>query len=154
MLVKDDRGNRVPLLPPRQLSAAPLSGGPLPLEARRELQPMLKQVRSSSKVNVASLVCVIVMIPYIIGVRFFFLAYLEHVAWANKHWYVAAFVPVPVLWWWITRSGRELTARAIVRLGHCASCGYSLRTLTPDRDLRTVCPECGSAWRIPPLKEA
>jgi hypothetical protein len=30
----------------------------------------------------------------------------------------------------------------------CASCGYSLRGLTPQPDGCTVCPECASAWKL------
>lgn len=149
----DDRGKRVPLLPPRQLSAAPLASSPLPLDIRRKLHNDLKAVRSSPQVAVAGLLCTLAAIPYIIGLHFLSLAYLNHIPWASNLWYVAAFAPAPLLWWWITRSGRQLTARAITRLAHCPSCGYSLRDLMPDRDLRTLCPECGSAWRIPAAKD-
>jgi hypothetical protein len=149
----DDRGMRVPLLPPRQLSAAPLSSSPLPIEIRRKLQHELKTVRSSPKVAAAGILSTIALIPYIIALRLFVLAYLEHIPWASSHWYVAAFAPAPLLWWWITRSGRQLTARAITRLGHCASCGYSLANLAPADDGCTLCPECGSAWRIPAAKD-
>ena len=39
-------------------------------------------------------------------------------------------------------------ARAIAAHGHCATCGYLLVDLPAAPDGCTVCPECGSAWKI------
>jgi hypothetical protein len=43
---------------------------------------------------------------------------------------------------------RPMTARLILRDHICPSCLYDLQGLTPADDDCTVCPECGSAWRI------
>lgn len=42
-----------------------------------------------------------------------------------------------------------MVARAL-RLRHrCGTCAYDLSGCTPELDGCTICPECGSAWRIP-----
>jgi hypothetical protein len=37
---------------------------------------------------------------------------------------------------------------ALVRVGVCASCGYSLEGLRVEDDGCAVCPECGAAWKV------
>ena len=38
--------------------------------------------------------------------------------------------------------------RILLHEGLCAGCAYSLRSLVAESDGCTVCPECGSAWRL------
>ncbi len=48
-------------------------------------------------------------------------------------------------------SRRRYEARAVrawLELGRCAACAYPLRSIPPDFDGATVCPECGAAWRL------
>ncbi len=58
-------------------------------------------------------------------------------------------VVVAVFAWsvWPGRVGRTV-ARDRVARGSCGSCGYWIRGLRIEGDGCTVCPECGSAWRI------
>ena len=53
----------------------------------------------------------------------------------------------PFMYWGLWRS-RDHTAKAIILTGHCATCGYVLDGVQPESDGCTVCPECGSAWRL------
>ncbi len=58
-------------------------------------------------------------------------------------------VVLGVLAWsvWPGRVGRTI-ARGRVARGCCGSCGYWLQGLRAQGDGCTVCPECGSAWRL------
>lgn len=42
---------------------------------------------------------------------------------------------------------RRALADAILRAGHCASCGSPMRLVPPMTDGCAACPECGAAWR-------
>lgn len=48
--------------------------------------------------------------------------------------------------WWSRRLNRQLIEGA-VKLGHCPSCGYPLKSLPTDADGCSMCPECGAGWR-------
>ena len=45
-----------------------------------------------------------------------------------------------------SRVDRVLSERRL-----CVVCGYTLRGVPAQPDGCTVCPECGSAWRLPPV---
>jgi hypothetical protein len=47
------------------------------------------------------------------------------------------------------RRAARAAVTAFLREGFCPSCAYHLRSLAPDPDGRTVCPECGAAWLFP-----
>ena len=71
-------------------------------------------------------------------------------------WFLARFVQlglVAVMLVSAWHTARRLRSAATVAefLGGegCASCGYSLAGLPPAPDGCTVCPECGSAWKLP-----
>jgi len=40
-------------------------------------------------------------------------------------------------------------AGVMLRHRHCPHCGYDIRHLPVGDDATTVCPECGSVWRLP-----
>jgi hypothetical protein len=46
------------------------------------------------------------------------------------------------------RKVARAAAAALLREGFCPSCAYHLRSLAPDPDGCTVCPECGAGWRL------
>lgn len=48
----------------------------------------------------------------------------------------------------IESAASDAIAEIISKHGHCASCGQDIRGLPTAEDGCTVCPECGSAWRI------
>lgn len=48
--------------------------------------------------------------------------------------------------WGSRRLNRQLIEGA-VKLGHCPSCGYPLKSLPMDADGCSTCPECGAGWR-------
>ena len=153
----DDRGNRVARLPQRQLSDVPGMGSPIPSEARAHIIADGRRIQYSREVVIATV-----------------LANLGYVAWAVAWFFVVPTLfklfrpppmfgvlgpitlalPMPLVIWIGVRAGRQKTARIIVKHGYCASCGYSLANLTAADDGCTVCPECGSAWRIPTAKDA
>lgn len=45
-----------------------------------------------------------------------------------------------------TMGGR--LARVYAHAGYCGSCGHDLAGILPEQDGCSVCPECGSAWRV------
>lgn len=49
--------------------------------------------------------------------------------------------------WWNERHTRRVLSSTLTER-HCAACQYDLRSLEPDQDGCTVCPECGSAWDL------
>ena len=57
---------------------------------------------------------------------------------------------MPWLFWYRTiRARHESIAAAMIKYLRCPHCGYDLRLLPADAaDGATVCPECGSAWRL------
>lgn len=57
---------------------------------------------------------------------------------------IAAIAGVTV--WGARRLNRRLIEGA-VKLGHCPSCGYLLKSLPIDADGCSTCPECGCGWR-------
>lgn len=50
----------------------------------------------------------------------------------------------------IERIDPQRVASAIAATEHCASCGQDLRGLPTTDDGCTICPECGSAWKLEP----
>ncbi len=48
---------------------------------------------------------------------------------------------------WAIRHRRKL-AEAALDAGLCAQCLYRVKGLRPEPDGCTLCPECGSAWRV------
>jgi uncharacterized Zn finger protein (UPF0148 family) len=48
---------------------------------------------------------------------------------------------------WSRRRVEDLRGKILAKR-HCAACGYSLRRLEADQNGRTVCPECGAAWKL------
>jgi hypothetical protein len=55
---------------------------------------------------------------------------------------------IPFSWAQLRWTHNESIAKGYVASGCCASCGYSIRGIAPEVGGCTVCPECGSAWRV------
>jgi len=53
---------------------------------------------------------------------------------------------------WFTWDRRYI-AIPRVKTGQCGACEHDLRSLPPESDGCTVCPECGAAWRLPSSDE-
>ncbi len=61
---------------------------------------------------------------------------------------IIGLIVVPaVVYGWIVHRRPEPTAW--LGLGLCPACGYSIAEIEPEEDGCRVCPECGSAWRLP-----
>ncbi len=54
-----------------------------------------------------------------------------------------------IIWYGIKKKRFGSIASAILKHRRCPHCGYDLRMLPVDpKDNATVCPECGSAWKL------
>jgi len=150
----DDRGRRVPLLPQRQIGIVPGIPSPIPMEARSRMFADAQRVQFSREVMIASALGLAGIIAW--GFAWYFVA--PHVlpllnpsaTTRSVITGTASFAPLPFVMWFIIRSARQKIARVIAKHGFCASCGYALRGIPIAADRCTVCPECGSAWRIEP----
>ena len=153
----DDRGTRVMLIPQRQIGIMPGFPSPIPMEARNRMFADAQRIQFSREVMVASA-----------------LGFLAIAGWCTL-WYfiapalwsavpvspttravatgIAPFAPFPFVMWFIIRSARQKIARVVAAHGFCASCGYALSGIPVAHDGCTVCPECGSAWRLSPAPE-
>jgi hypothetical protein len=72
---------------------------------------------------------------------------------AIPEWSHGAFLGVAAIFmvlsfWNLRRRAAPRFAQNLVRRGLCASCGYPLRSITPEPDGIRTCPECGSAWKM------
>ena len=54
---------------------------------------------------------------------------------------------VSTLWFFRARYAERIK-RAYKSAGRCPSCGYDLDSLGSENEALTVCPECGSSWRL------
>jgi len=155
MHVTDDRGRRVKLLSHRKLGVLPGIPSPIPMDARHRMYAERQEVQWSRDV----------LISIVIGLLFLFLWATMCVIFAPRmiHWVTAPplfkgllmgvlpSLPLPLLIYFMIRAGRHRIARIIIKHGFCAACGYALTGLDPADDRCTICPECGSAWRLPTL---
>jgi hypothetical protein len=64
---------------------------------------------------------------------------------------VFSVVVAMVFWYfllgWIRRGRFARIAEIFLMQGCCASCGYLLKDLAPEKDGCVVCPECNAAWK-------
>lgn len=152
MHITDDRGKRVRLIPQRQLGIVPGIPSPIPMDARHRIWGEMQEHQLTQQNILATVFAIIVMC--IIAIVWTWLApkvlaplklspIMQGIAMG-----IWPFLALPPFVWFLTRANRIRIARTIVKHGYCASCGYSLATLTPAEDRCTRCPECGSAWRI------
>ena len=158
MHVTDDRGRLVKLIPQRQLSIGPGLPSPIPMEARQRMHGEAQDVYRTREM----------LVPLVIGLLCIFIWAGIWVNFAPRlfshfpaHPTVQGIItgllpslPLPFVMYFIIRASRHRVARIVAHHGYCATCGYQLAGLTPAPDRCTVCPECGSAWRIPTAKDA
>lgn len=62
---------------------------------------------------------------------------------------IAAMVTLPLRRMFYTQAQAAPIVRAFLARSLCPACGYSLAGSEPADDGCTVCPECGTAWRLP-----
>lgn len=158
MLCTDDRGKRVKLIPQRQLSIMPGMPSPIPMEARSRMFAEAQAAQWSREGMIPLLVCLLLIAAWgaiwvLVGPRIMPMVpgppMLRAIIMG-----VAPFLLLPLLMYAVIRGARHRICRIIVRHGHCASCGYSLREIDAAPDGCTVCPECGSAWRSSSKRES
>lgn len=63
---------------------------------------------------------------------------------------VALCVSLAANWWHLRRSASSRIVPALLAQRRCGACMYDLDSAAVDGAGCTVCPECGSAWRLPP----
>ncbi|MBX3402984.1 MAG: hypothetical protein KF699_06160 [Phycisphaeraceae bacterium] len=152
MLCTDDRGKRVRLIPHRQLGIMPGIPSPIPLEARARMfgkgMDMSLTRRSLVRQGIG-LAAVLAWCAVWVGVSILLLPMLRLPPVVHGTLIVAGgFMAMPPFMWWLIRSHRQEVARMVASEHYCASCGYPLREIDAAPDGCTVCPECGSAWRV------
>ena len=154
MHVTDDRGKQVRLIQQRKLGTFPGVPSPIPLAVRERMHMHGHEIQWSREV----------LIPLVIGL-------IVAAMWGGLWFYLAPratnllpaapvirglviglvpSLPLPFVMYVMIHAGRKQVARLVTRYGYCASCGYALTKLPVDEDSCTVCPECGSAWKVPP----
>ena len=117
----------------------------------------LKIVEASQRVKLAGALVFVSVVAWTLlwGYLLLRLSFLWPVS--NTFWYsiwiLGCFATVLPLRRLVVLAGRTPTIRVLLKHRLCASCGYSLANLSADVDGCTVCPECGSAWRIPAAKD-
>lgn len=72
----------------------------------------------------------------------------QAVKWSIVAVSIAVFVAYISLDIWVKRACRGTVIEALLREGLCPSCGYEIKTVPPQADGCSVCPECGAAWRL------
>lgn len=158
MLCTDDRGKRVRLIPQYQLGIMPGIPSPIPLDVRTRLFGKgmeMSFTRGSLVRQGLGLLMVIAWCGVWVGVAILLMPALPLPPMAKGALIgVGGFLAMPPVMWWIVRSHRQEVARMVASERYCASCGYSLREIDAAPDGCTVCPECGSAWRIDPKPPA
>jgi hypothetical protein len=152
--VKDARGRSVSLLDPvmlhlsRQHGAIPL--GPLAKIAEEIGIGMTRTTRVSLW---ASVFC---LVAFAIAVTILLVRLTGGSIGVGK--FVRSLAPYGAIWiapyglWMGTRSVRlQRTTDVMLQHRRCPHCGYDLQGLQADDDDdgATICPECGSAWRLP-----
>lgn len=148
----DDRGQRVRLIPQHQLGIMPGVPSPIPMDARMRMFGKGMDLSLTRRSLVRQGIGLAAILAW-------------GVAWLGLSGWISAALPmspivkglvigvgpmlgVPPVMWWIVRSHRQEVARMVVGEHHCASCGYPLGEIDAAADGCTVCPECGSAWRL------
>jgi hypothetical protein len=152
MLVTDDRGKRVQMLSQRKLGLFRAISSPIPIEVRMSIAGRAQGLQRSREL----------LVPMVLG-------FAAIIAWGAM-WVKLApglseslnappvlkgalmglvpSLPLPFMMYFMFRAGRHRLARIIAGHGYCPSCGYHLAGLAAAADRCTVCPECGSAWRL------
>ncbi|MBX3406621.1 MAG: hypothetical protein KF869_07640, partial [Phycisphaeraceae bacterium] len=148
----DDRGKSVRLVPQRQLSIMPGMPSPIPMDARSRMFAEAQAAQWSREGMIPLLVYLVLVAAWggvwvVLAPRVMPLVPGPPMLRALVMG-IAPFLLLPLLMYAVIRGSRRRTCRIIVRHGYCASCGYPLREIAAAPDGCTVCPECGSAWRI------
>lgn len=152
MHVTDDRGKRVNLIPQHQLGIMPGVPSPIPFEVRTRLFGKgmeMSLTRRSLTLQGIGLLVILVWCGVWFGVSIVLMPVLPVPSVLKGALIgIGGFLAMPPVIWWLMRSHRQEVASMVTREHYCASCGYSLREIDAAPDGCTVCPECGSAWRI------
>lgn len=157
MHVTDDRGRLVKRLTYAQLRPWPSMPSPIPLEARTQIAAQANKAPLKGNVLVPiglgcgfTVIWSLMLLMMLLGGGVSPSSPIALVLWFCVVPVLVQLVVIGVSAW----SFGQRTASIICANGHCASCGYALAILPTEADGCTVCPECGSAWRIPAAKDA
>ena len=148
----DDRGQRVKLIPQRQLGIMPGIPSPIPMAARTRMFGEGQEMQLSREFVVPMLLGLLGVIAW--GVLWIFISPRVTPLIPLPPGFKGAltglipFLPFPLFMWFIIHRGRQKIARIVAKHGFCATCGYALSDIPTADDGCTVCPECGSAWRV------
>lgn len=157
MHITDDRGKRVRLIPQRQLSIVPGLPSPIPMETRHRICGEMQEHQITRQNIIYTVLAILAMcLTAILWTQLAPTLFAPLKLSPIVHGILMGiwpFLALPPFIWFLTRANRLRIARTIVQYSYCASCGYSLANLTPADDGCTLCPECGSAWRIPAAKD-
>jgi hypothetical protein len=148
----DDRGTRVKLIPQHQLGIMPGIPSPIPIEARTRMFGEAQEIQLSREFIVPMLLALLGLIIWGGAWLLIFPRILPAlmVSPTIKALITASvpFLCLPFLMWFLMHRTRQRIVRIVTKHGFCATCGYALADIPPAEDRCTVCPECGSAWRL------
>jgi hypothetical protein len=148
----DDRGTRVKLIPQHQLGIMPGIPSPIPMEVRTRMFGEAQSMQLSREFVVPMFLGLLGIILW--GGLWMFISPLivpSLMVSPMVKGFIVAIVPflgLPVFMWFIVQRGRHRIARIVASHGYCATCGYALSDIPAASDGCTICPECGSAWRV------
>lgn len=154
MHVTDDRGRRVRLIPQRQLGTLPGVSSPIPLDVRARIVGEAQSLQWSRAFLPRMGLVLLILLAWgaawvVVSARFMVSVPLPPMV-KGATVALVPVLPLPPLMWWLVRSVRQRVARLVVNERYCATCGYPLGQINAAADGCTVCPECGSAWRVGP----
>jgi len=149
----DDRGKRVKLIPQYQLGITPGIPSPIPIAVRTRMFGEAQAIQLSREFVVPMLLVLLGIViwggvwmaisPHILPSVFLSPTVKAIIIG------IVPFLPFPLFMWFLMHRSRNRITRIVTRHRFCATCGYALADIPAAADRCTVCPECGSAWRLP-----
>lgn len=157
MLCTDDRGKRVRIIPAYQLDGLGTLWCPLPRDVRLMVRAHLREGGYREYYVPMAVWMVLAFGSLILWLPSYsrFASGLQSIGWLAGV-LPGLLIPLSMIpfGYWACWKMRMRMARLVLAEGHCATCGYALDGIESESDRCTICPECGSAWRIPAPKNA
>jgi hypothetical protein len=162
--VLDDRNARVLLIhlgPLQRLAAALLPGmNPIPRDRYWRMATAIRATQLFHGFRLPPRMYLMIFTPTIISFFPIVIGFATHGFLSPWFWvfllgWMALAIPMSAILMshLVPPDLRRISAQIVVAKGCCASCGYVIESLPPDPDGCTTCPECGAAWKLPPVQD-